>query len=301
MKSLETKFVGATYGDFLFRPQKGRVSSRRQVRLSSRFTAAHNLEIPIVSANMDSVTEAELAKAMALEGGIGIIHRAMPIEAQAGEVNRVKRSHGYVVEDPLCLPKEATIREARAFICEHDITGILIEEERGKHRLAGLLSNRDIPWLEGHEDRPVSDFMTPMQRLTTAAPGIGVDEAERLMFEHRIEKLPLVDDDRRICGLVTKKDVILFRQQPHSSKDEKGRLLVGAAIGARGDYLERAAELVGAGADCLVVDIAHGHSEVMTRAIERFRSHFPDTQLICGNVATAEGALFLKQLGAGRD
>ncbi len=169
MKSIEAEFVGATYGDFLLRPQKGRVSSRRQVRLASRFTAGHDLEIPIVSANMDSVTEAELAKAMALEGGIGIIHRAMPIGAQAGEVKRVKRSHGYVVENPLCLPKETTIREARAFICEHDITGILIEEERGKHRLAGLLSNRDIPWLEGHEDRPVSDFMTPMQRLTTAS------------------------------------------------------------------------------------------------------------------------------------
>ncbi len=125
-----------------------------------------------------------------------------------------------------------------------------------------------------------------------------MDKAERLMFEHRIEKLPLIDDEGRICGLVTKKDVILFRQQPHSSKDKKGRLLVGAAIGARGDYLERAAELVSAGADCLVIDIAHGHSEVMTKAVERFRRRFPDTQLICGNVATAEGALFLKQLGS---
>ena len=298
MKSIEAEFVGTTFGDFLFRPQKGRVSSRRQVRLSSRLSTAHNLEMPIVSANMDSVTGAKMAKAMALEGGIGIIHRALPIEAQAAQVERVKRSHGYVVENPLCLPKETTIREARSFIREHDITGILIEEERGKGRLAGLLSNRDIPWIEGHEDRPVSDFMTPLEHLATASAGIGVDKAEGLMYEHRIEKLPLIDDDRRICGLITKKDVILFRQRPHSSKDVKGRLLVGAAIGARGDYLERAAELVRAGVDCLVIDIAHGHSEVMANAVERFRKSFPDMQLVCGNVATAESALFLKELGA---
>ena len=298
MKAIEPEFLGATFGDFLFRPQKGRVSTRGKVRLSSRLTVSHQLQIPIVSANMDSVTEAGMAKAMALEGGIGIIHRAMPIERQAGEVSRVKRSHGYVVENPLCLPPETTIGEARAFIREHDITGILIEEASGQRRLAGLLSNRDIPWLEGHDQRPVSDFMTPVERLTTAAPGIGVDEAERLMFEHRIEKLPLIDAERRIHGLVTKKDVILFRQRPDSSKDEKGRLLVGAAIGARGDYLERAAALIDAGADCLVIDIAHGHSQVMARAVEGFRKHFPKPRLICGNVGTGEGALFLKELGA---
>ncbi len=298
MKSIEAEFVGATFGDFLFRPQEGRVSSRRQVMLSSRLSTAHKLEMPIVSANMDSVTGAKMAKAMALEGGIGIIHRAMPIAAQAAQVERVKRSHGYVVENPLCLPKEATIKEARSFIREHDITGILIEEEKGKGRLAGLLSNRDIPWIEGHGDRPVSDFMTALEHLTTASAGIGVNGAERLMYEHRIEKLPLIDADGRICGLITKKDVILFRQRPHSSKDAKGRLLVGAAIGARGDYLERATELVRAGVDCLVIDIAHGHSEVMANAVERFRRSFPDTQLVCGNVATAEGAVFLKELGA---
>ncbi len=295
---LESEFQGKTYGDFLFRPQRGRVASRRQVPLSCRLSRGIELGIPVVAANMDSVTEAHMAKTLALEGGIGIIHRAMSIEAQAEEVRKVKRSHGYIVENPLCLPRGVTIREAKAFIRQHDITGILIEEEPGSRKLAGLLSNRDIPWIDGYDDRRVDEFMTPASRLTTRPPGVDVAEAERLMYEGRIEKLPLVDGSNRIRGLITKKDIILFRQRPFSSKDQKGRLLVGAAIGARGDFLERSAELVRAEADVLVIDIAHGHSEVMREAVEAFRKDFPDTQLICGNVGTGEGAQFLRDLGA---
>lgn len=295
---LEPDFVGKTYSDFLFRPQRGRVASRRQVPLSCRLSRDLEIGIPIVAANMDSVTEAHMAKTLALEGGIGVIHRAMPIDQQAEEVRKVKRSHGYIVENPLCLPRSATIREARSFIRQHDITGILIEEEEGGRRLAGLLSNRDIPWIDGYDDRRVDEFMTPRSRLTTRPPGVDVAEAERLMYEGRIEKLPLVDESNRIQGLITKKDIILFRQRPFSSKDEKGRLLVGAAIGARGDYLERAAELINAEADVLVIDIAHGHSEVMQDAVETFRKSFADVQLICGNVGTAQGAEFLRDLGA---
>lgn len=296
-RTLEKEFVGRTYDDFLFRPQAGKVSTRRDVSLRSKLTKHLELELPIVSANMDSVTGVTMAQAMALEGGIGILHRALSIEAQAEAVARVKRTQGFVVEEPLCLPRDATIREARDFTRQHRITGILIEETRGSHELAGMLSNRDIPWFGGLDGEKVERFMTPVERLVTAAPGIPVEDAERLMFERRIEKLPLIDSSRRIRGLVTKKDIILSRQRPYSSKDGKGRLLVGVAIGARGDYLERAADCVRAGADVVVIDIAHGHSEVMGEAVEAFRSRFGAVPLVCGNVGTAEGATFLRDLG----
>jgi IMP dehydrogenase len=154
-----------------------------------------------------------------------------------------------------------------------------------------------MPWADGEEDRRVEEFMTPLEQLVTAPPDITMSEAEQLLFENRIEKLPLVDQEHRIHGLITKKDLILSRQRPYSSKDKKGRLLVGAAVGARGDFLERAAALIESGADTLVIDIAHGHSDVMKQAVEAFRKHFPEADLIAGNVGTAEGALFLRGLG----
>ena len=296
--TVESGFIGKTFDDFLFRPQQGVVSSRTLVDLSLPVTRGHRLSFPIISANMDSVTGFAMAHTMALAGGVGIVHRAMSIADQAREVNLVKRSHGYVVEKPLCLPRGATIREARLFTRKHDITGILIEHDPGSRVLAGLLSNRDLPWSEGMEDRRVEEFMTPADRLITAAPGISMAEAEKILYERRIEKLPLVTADGMIQGLITKKDLILSRRRPYSSKDGKGRLLVGAAIGARGDYLERAAELLDAGADLLVIDIAHGHSDVMRTAVESFRKRIGDAELICGNVGTAEGAQFLHKLGA---
>jgi IMP dehydrogenase len=210
----------------------------------------------------------------------------------------VKRSYGYMVEQPLSLPKDATIREAREFTRKHNITGILIEETRGSNVLAGLLSNRDMPWDAAADDRRVQEFMTPAERLITGRPGIHADDAERLLFDHRIEKLPIVDEQRRIKGLITKKDISLVRHRPASSKDGKGRLLVGAAIGARGDFLERGAELLRCGADVLVIDIAHGHSEVMRTAVEAVRRRLGPVPLVCGNVGTYEGAAFLKALGA---
>jgi IMP dehydrogenase len=294
---MEQEFIGKTFDDFLFSPQPGVVTSRSRVDLGCRLSRHCGMSLPIISSNMDSVTAGQMAKAVALEGGVGIIHRAMEIAAQAREVEQVKRSYSYTVERPLCLPRSATIREARLFTAQHDITGILIEETPGSYQLAGMLSNRDMPWSDSLEERRVEEFMTPAARLVTAPPGIGVDEAMRILFEHRIEKLPLVSENGLIKGLITKKDLILHRQRPHSSKDDKGRLLVGAAIGARGDYLERAAELLRAGADVLVIDIAHGHSEVMKNAVEAFRKKFGDAELICGNVGTAGGARFLKELG----
>jgi IMP dehydrogenase len=297
-RALEPEFVGRTYDDFLFRPQAGAVPSRSEIGLQGALTRRLALELPVVSANMDSVTGARMASTMALEGGLGIVHRAMTIEAQARSVAKVKRSHGYVIDQPLMLPREATVREAREFTRQHNITGILIEEARGSGVLAGLLSNRDMPWTDGHDDRKVQEFMTPAAELVTAPPGLSAAEAERLMFERRIEKLPVVDAERRVRGLITKKDLILSRQRPYTTKDGKGRLRVGAAIGARGDFLERAAELRRAGADLLVVDIAHGHSEVMREAVEALRARSAEAELICGNVGTAEGARFLRDLGA---
>lgn len=282
----------------MFRPQRGLVSSRSRVDLKARLSLHHEISMPIVSANMDSVTGSRMAMTVALEGGVGIIHRAMSIVDQVREVELVKRSHSYIVEKPLCLPRGASIREARLFTRKHNITGILIEERPGSYRLAGLLSNRDMPWSDGMEERHVEEYMTPVDRLVTAQPGISGADAERILFEKRIEKLPLVNRDGIIQGLITKKDLILSRQRPHSSKDRKGRLLVGAAVGARGDFLERSAELIKAGADILVMDIAHGHSDVMKKAVEAFRRQIGEAELICGNVGTAEGALFLKELGA---
>lgn len=268
------------------------------MRLTGRFTRRIPLELPIVSANMDSVTEGPMARVLALEGGIGVIHRALPVADQAAEIARVKRSHGWVVEEPLCLPRAASLREAREVIRRHGITGILIEEERGSRRLAGLLSNRDIPWEQRHDPEPVERFMTPFDRLVTGAPGITLEEAERALYERRIEKLPLIDRDRTIRGLITKSDILLSRERPESTHDGKGRLRVAAAIGARGDYLERAEALLDAGADALVVDIAHGHSEVMEEAVRALRERFgTELELVCGNVGTADGARFLRDLG----
>lgn len=295
---LEPEFLGRTFDDFLFRPRQGVVRSRRAVRLTSRLTRSIELQLPVVSANMDSVTTGEMARTLALEGGIGFIHRALPIDEQAAEVARVKRSHGYVVEQPIALPRDATLREAREVTRRHHITGILIEERRGSGVLAGLLSNRDMPWDPGTVDRRVEEFMTPFERLHVARPGVDRREAERILFDHRIEKLPLVDGERRIRGLVTKSDLRLARERPDSTKDARGRLRVGAAIGARGDFLERAGELVRAGADVLLIDIAHGHSDVMREAVEALRGRHAAIDLVCGNVGTAEGARFLRDLGA---
>ncbi|HXV60128.1 MAG TPA: IMP dehydrogenase [Vicinamibacteria bacterium] len=294
---LDERFIGKTYDDFLFRPQEGVVETRRDVSLGSRLTREQALELPVVSSNMDSVTEANMARAMALEGGIGIVHRAMTIARQVEMVRGVKRSYSAVIANPLRLPRGTSIGEAKDFIRQHKITGILVEEGRGSGTLAGLLTNRDIPHRSDFDRRPVDDFMTPFSRLHKSPPGISDEEAERLMFAKRIERLPLVDTERRIHGLITLRDLLFLRNRPFSSKDVKGSLLVGAATGARGDYLERAVALVREGVDLLVIDIAHGHSKVMEKAIEAIRKRCERTPLVCGNVATFDGALFLAERG----
>ncbi len=295
---MDAAWIGKTFDDFLFRPQEGVCESRQQITLSSPLTGGLNLELPIVSANMDSVTGMHMAEAMALEGGLGVIHRGLSIDKQAGKVARVKRSHSAIIEKPLCLPLGTTIREARTFARRHHITALLIETAAGSGVLAGLISDRDMPWFDNAGERTVDEFMTPIEKLHTHAPGISAEEAERLLFEKRIERLPLVDAEGRIHGLITRKDILFLRHRPFASKDGKGRLLVGAAVGARGDFVERAVDLIDAGADCLVIDIAHGHSRIMAEAIEKLRARCGGVPLICGNVATAEGARFLRDCGA---
>ncbi len=295
---LESMWVGKTFDDFLFRPQKGIVNSRVLISLTSTLTSGISLELPIISSNMDSVTGKRMAETMALEGGLGVIHRGQAIDKQSETVESVKRSHSAIIENPLCLPLCATIGEARAFSRRHNINGILIETTPGSNVLAGVLTRRDIPWQEDFDQYPVKEFMTEFSKLKTACQPVSVDEADRIMFQGRIERLPLVNASRQIQGLVTRKDLRFLRERRYASKDSKGHLLVSAAIGCTGDYLERADQLALAGVDCFFMDIAHGHSSVLEKAIEAIKIRHPQLPIVAGNVATGEGAQFIRDVGA---
>lgn len=297
MPELEAFFVGRTFDDFLFRPQHSPVATRRAVSLAMPLAAGMSLELPILGANMDTVVGEEMAKTLALEGGLGFLHRNASIAEQAGRVRYVKTRHSYVIDEPLWLARSATIGEARLEIRRHNASSFLIEEAKGSRRLAGLLSHRDMPLDAAADARPVADFMTPRERLVTRSPTVSLEEAERAMFEHRVEKLPLVDEQGRLVGLVTMRDLKLYKQKPHSTKDGRGRLRVGAAVGATGDYLERSAALVEQEVDVLLLDVAHADSDTVARAVGKLRARLPRVPLVVGNVATAEAARFLLGLG----
>jgi IMP dehydrogenase len=297
MPELESLFVGRTFDDFLFRPQHSPVSTRRGVDLAMPLTPTTRLALPILGANMDTVVGEEMAKTLALEGGLGFLHRNASIADQASRVRYVKTRHSYVIEHPLWLERGATIAEARQAIRRHNASSFLIEESKGGQQLAGLLSHRDMPLDTASDTRPVSEFMTPRARLVTRPPSVSLEDAERAMFEHRVEKLPLVDEAGRLHGLVTMRDLKLYKQKPHSTKDARGRLRVGAAVGATGDYLERSAALVAQEVDVLLLDVAHADSDVVARAISELRKGFPRLPLVVGNVATAEAARWLAELG----
>ncbi len=286
--------LGLTFDDVLLVPRRSPVESRGQVDTRTRLARGVELAIPILSANMDAVTESEMAIAMAREGGLGVIHRFLPVERQVAEVRRVKRAESIVIEEPYTIAPHQTLREALAFLEEHGSAGLLVVEGG---RLVGIVTARDLLF-EDDLDRPVRDVMTPRERLVTAPPGITMEEAKRILHAHRIEKLPLVDSEGRLVGLVTSRDLRSRMQHPHATKDERGRLRVAAAVGVRGDYLERAEALVDEGVDLLVVDVAHGHSDVVLRAVRTLRSRFPHVPLMAGNVATAEGTLDLIEAGA---
>jgi IMP dehydrogenase len=286
--------TGLTYDDVLLEPRCSDIRSRRDVDTSTQLSRHIRLRIPIVSANMDTVTESEMAIAMARHGGIGIIHRFNSIEEQVNEVRRVKRSESFIIENPYTIGPDETVAAARALMEQHSVTGLPVIDAEGK--LVGILSRRDVLFASTSSGRVV-EFMTPRDRLVTAPVGITLPEAERLLAEHKIEKLPLIDESDHLRGLITVKDILKRSQFPESSKDERGHLLVGAAIGVVGDYMERADALLKAGADVLVVDIAHGHSMNAIRAIHTIKDAFPDVELIAGNVATAEGTLDLIKAG----
>jgi len=268
----------------------------REIDIGIRLTPSIYLNAPILSAAMDRVTKARMAIALAREGALGIIHRNMSAADQAAEVDKVKRSQSGMIVDPITLPINATVAEAEQLMSKFHISGIPITDEQGK--LLGILTNRDVRFLEGEEyQRPVHEFMTH-RPLVTAHPGITLDQAKDLLQEHRIEKLPLVDEEENLKGLITVKDIKKEKDYPNAAKDEGGRLLVGAAVGVSDDLEQRVEKLVNADVDIVVIDTAHGHSDGVIRAIQRIRSGWSSLPIIAGNVVTSEGTEALIEAGA---
>jgi IMP dehydrogenase len=291
---------GCTFDDFLFAPQYSILVRRdpSAIDLSCLLSRRIALKRPMVSANMDTVTRAPMAIVQAEEGGIGIIDRGFrpgEIEPQVREVEIVKRTQHGVIPDPYSVRPGTRLGDAIALMKKSRVGTLVVTDEA--RRLLGLLTERDIRFVSDL-DVPVSERMTPADRLVVHTGPLAPVDAERIMVERKVKKLPLVSEAGQLLGLITARDLIRQRRLPFATRDAQGRLRVGAAIGATGDYLERAAELIRAGVDVLVIDIAHGHSAVMDRAMSEFRRHFGDFEMIAGNVATAEGATFLLERGA---
>jgi IMP dehydrogenase len=284
--------VALTFDDVLLAPRHSTVHPR-DVSTASRFSRGIPLYIPLVSAAMDTVTESEMAIAMARAGGLGIIHKNMAVDRQAGEIDRVKRSESGMIRNPITLGPDRPLREAAVLMRRFHISGVPIVDGNG--RLIGIITNRDLQF-ERDLEQPIHQAMTK-ENLVTAPVGTTLEEAERTLAKHRIEKLPVVDADGVLRGLITVKDIFKRREHPNANKDQHGRLRVGAAVGAGADDLERARALVDAGADVLVVDSAHGHSIGVLDTLDTLRQRFPDVQLVGGNVATEEGARELVRRG----
>ena len=282
---------GLTFDDVILLPARSSVLPT-EVDTQTKLTRNIALNIPIVSAAMDTVTESRLAIALAQQGGMGIVHRSMPIDFQADEVDKVKRSESGMIVDPVTVSPESKIYEAQEIMKKYKISGVPVTRN-GK--LLGILTNRDLRF-ENRFDLPVEQVMTK-ENLITVSVGTTLDEAEAILHKHRVEKLLVVDEKFNLKGLITVKDIQKRSKYPNACKDSQGRLRVGAGLGATGDFLERAAELVKAKVDVLVVDTAHGHSSRVMEAVRRIKHNFPDVDLIAGNVATFEGAGDLIQLG----
>src|SRR3989338_2384298 len=286
--------LGLTYDDVLLIPQKSFIDHRSDVSSKTKLTRNLEIQIPFVSANMDTVTKAEMAMALAREGGLGIIHRFMTIEEEVAEVKKVKRQVGFVLDKPYTLFPDDTLRKVWKKAREKDVDGFVVVDE--KNRVVGILSKRDFIF-ETSLQAKVQDLMTPFKKLIVEKVNITFAQAKKIFHKYKIEKLPLVDKERRLMGLVTAKSVRNFEKFPYSTKDSHGRYRVGAAVGVVKDFLERAGELVKAGVDVLVVDVAHGHNDVALRAVEKIKKKFKDVELIGGNVATKEGTLDLIERG----
>jgi IMP dehydrogenase len=274
-----------TFDDVLLVPRYSAVHPR-EVSTASRLTRTIPLNIPLVAAAMDTVTEADMAIAMARAGGIGVLHKNMSVERQAAEVDRVKRSESGMILNPITLGPDRPLREASQLMRRFKISGVPIVDGTG--RLIGIITNRDLQF-ERNLDQPIREAMT-REKLVTAPVGTSLDDAERILASHRIEKLPVVDADGVLKGLITVKDIFKRREHPNANKDQHGRLRVAAAVGAGQDTAERARRLIDAGLDVLVIDSAHGHSEGVLRTVSQLREAFPDVQLVAGNIATEAGA-----------
>ncbi|MCS7117287.1 MAG: IMP dehydrogenase [Thaumarchaeota archaeon] len=278
--------VALTFDDVLLLPRYSEIRSRSEVSTRSRFTRRVELHLPIVSAAMDTVTESRMAIAMAREGGIGVIHRFMPIEAQVKEVQRVKRAEGIIIEDPYAIGLEARVEDARREMMRLGVSGLVVVDR--ERRVWGIVTRRDL--LFQHDGMPVKDVMTPRHELVTARYGADVEEVKDLIRKYKVEKIPIVDEEWRLRGLITAKDIESRGLNPYSTRDRKGRMMVAAAIGVRGDTVERAKALLEAEVDALVVDVAHGHTSMVMNTLKALRRELGDeVQLVAGNVATPEG------------
>lgn len=296
MSNWETKFVkkGLTFDDVLLIPAESHVLPNEvdmRIKLAKNIT----LNIPFISASMDTVTDSKMAIAMARQGGLGVIHKNMSIEQQADEVKKVKRSESGVIIDPFYLTPSHLVSDAEQLMSKYKISGVPVVESLDSRKLVGILTNRDLRFIADYQ-QPIADVMTK-EALVTAPVGTNLHDAEKILQKHKIEKLPIVDENNRLSGLITIKDIEKVIEFPNAAKDEHGRLLVAAAVGVTTDTFERAQALIDAGADAIIIDTAHGHSAGVIRKIKEIRDTFPDTTLIAGNVATAEGTRALYDVG----
>ena len=296
MSFLADKVVmdGLTFDDVLLVPQYSEVLPRT-VDLSTKFSRNIKLNVPIVSAAMDTVTEAKMAIAMAREGGIGVIHKNMDIEAQAHQVSQVKRAENGMIYAPICTTPNATVRDVLSLMAEYHIGGIPVVVG-DNHRLVGIVTNRDLRF-QKDVNRQISEVMTT-ENLVTTTVGTTLAQAEDILQEHKIEKLPVVDVEGRLVGLITYKDITKAKDKPLACKDDRGRLRVAAGVGVTGDVMDRVAALVEAGVDAVVVDTAHGHSKGVATVLEKIKSTYDCIDVVVGNIATGEAARYLADAGA---
>ncbi|MFV8224731.1 IMP dehydrogenase [Christiangramia aquimixticola] len=284
---------GLTYDDVLLVPAYSEVLPR-EVSIQSKFTRNIPINVPIVSAAMDTVTESRMAIAMAREGGIGVLHKNMSIEQQALKVRKVKRAESGMIIDPVTLPISAKVGDAKESMREHSIGGIPIVDEEGK--LLGIVTNRDLRF-EKNLNRPISEVMTS-ENLVTVAEGTSLDDAEDILQENKIEKLPVVNEDDKLVGLITFRDITKLTQKPMANKDSFGRLRVAAAVGVTGDAVDRVEALVNAGVDAVIIDTAHGHTKGVVQVLKEVKNKFPELDVVVGNIATGEAAKYLVEAGA---
>jgi IMP dehydrogenase len=286
---------GLTFDDVLLIPKKSTVRSRRDVDTTTKLSRHLELKLPIISAPMDTVTEHAMAITIARAGGIGVIHRFMSTEQQVEEVLKVKRAESIQIEQPYTINENETLKDAKHSMAQYGVSGLLVLDREGT--LKGILTARDILF-EHDSEKKVSEIMTRAKDLVTAPSGTNPQEAELILHKHKLEKLPLIGKNGKPSGLITSRDILSLEEHPNASKDEKGRLLVGAAIGVKSGYLKRAEALLDAGTDALVLDVAHAHSEIVLDALRSIKKTFPQAEVIAGNVATKEGTEDLIKAGA---